>query len=129
MACNGKDDQCSESDWILKLYGDPCMCEQHCLLTINSVSKKYSNGIFFSKVFTGSYETLATYNVTVIPNHKSNPIYYIIGGLVGVIVIIFIVIGVTCNIKERCYSKKRPTVIRQPVEQTFTRKEILRTIV
>jgi len=83
-----------------------------------------------AKVFTGSYETLAIYNVTVIPNHKSNPIYYIIGGLVGVIVIIFIVIGVAYIIKELCYSNKRYyPVIKEPVEQTFTCKDNLHTIV
>ena len=127
--CDGK---CSESDWKLIESKNKCdTCEYSCSLTVNApVSMKYNDGTFFSRVFyLGTNTTLSTTHITVIPNNnvqRTYTIYYITGSAAGVAVIIFLAIGVMCNIKERGYcSHKRHMKFVDHVTQLSNRKKII----
>ena len=126
--CCTCDGQCSQSDWIIRKYTDTCGCEYSCALTINSTSMKYNNGTFLTKVSFGQNATLAINHITVIPehNHRSHllhSIYYVIGSGAGVIVVIFLTIGVLCNFKEHgCCSRKKHFGIMHPVDHPTSRK-------
>ena len=122
-------EQCSEHDWVLEESKDPCSCKYNCSLTVNSVSMRYNDGTFYSQLFDGRNATLASTHITVISHdnshgHKSHSVYYVIGSGAGVIVIIFLAIGIVCNIKERhCCSSRNSCSIHHPVDNPTSRKE------
>lgn len=127
--CCACGDQCSENDWILTNDEDGCACEYNCSLTVNSVSMKYNNGNFISKVIDGHIVMLSITHVTVISSDNSKTIYYITASGAGILIlmIIFLIIAITRSIKERYY-KKTSSHISYSVDQTTSRKEVVYTI-
>ena len=130
--CCACGEECSEQDWALNETKDACSCKYSCSLTVNSVSMRYNNGSFYSEIFYGRNATLAVTHVTVISkdnshDHKSQALYYVIGSGAAVIIIIFLAIGVVCNIRERqcCCSSKITYDIHHPVDQPSSRKEAI----
>ena len=129
--CCACGEQCSEQDWVLKESKDVCSCKYSCSLTVNSVSMRYNNGSFYSEICYGRNATLDIIHVTVISkddshDHKPQSLYYIIGSGAAVIIIIFLAIGVICNIRERhCCSSKITYNIHHPVDQPSSRKQAI----
>ena len=119
---------------------DECGCKFSCALTINSTSMKYNGGTFLTKVFLGHSVTFAITHILVQPrnssqsNNSSHPLhghkshslhslYYIIGSGAGVIVVVFLTIGVLWNFKERgCCCRKSHGDIIHHEEYLISRK-------
>ena len=102
-ACCTCGNQCSQSNWTTHLITkNTCdSCEYSCLLIVNPVSMKYNGGTFFTSIsYFGRNATITIINITVIPQEHatvkqgSHLIYYLIGLGVGIIVAIFLAIGV-----------------------------------
>lgn len=128
--CCSCDDQCYETEWTITKSTYDCGCEYNSTLTVNSVSMKYNHGTFYSIVTYVHNETFAVTHITVTSNsHKSHLVYFIIGSAAVIVVMIFLAIGIVCNIKERghCSRKKDYRLIHHSEEQTSspTRKEII----
>ena len=131
--CCTCDGQCSQSDWMIAKQTDVCGCKYSCALTINSTSMKYNGGTFLTKVFFGENATFDITHILVQPkksSHSLNSMYYVIGSGVGVIVVVFLTLGVVCNIKERgrCFSKKHVGIMH-PVEHLTSCKLTIQLVI
>ena len=118
-ACCTCGHHCSQSDWTTHLITENTCdsCEYSCLLIVNPVSMKYNGGTFFTGIsYFGQNATITITNITVIPQEHatvkqgSHLIYYLIGLGVGIIVAIFLAIGVI-------YDKSRSHQLIIDVEQ------------
>ena len=132
VCCTCSDrERCSQSDWMITGIKDSCACEYSCSLIINSTSMKYNGGTFLTKVFFGQSATWDITHILVQPknsslhhsSHSLHSIYYVIGSGAGVIIVVFLAIGVVCNFKERgCCSRKIHCDVTHSVDHTTSRK-------
>ena len=130
VCCTCSDpEQCSQSDWMIAKQTNSCICEYSCSLIINSTSMKYNGGTFLTKVFFGPSVIWDITHILVQPknssshSHSLHSIYYVIGSGAGVIIAVFLAIGVVCNFKERgCCSKKKHCDVTHSVDHTTSRK-------
>ena len=103
-------------------------CEYRCSLTVNPVSMKYNGGTFLSRLsYYDENPILTITNVTVVSEEqKSQFNYYILGSGAGIIVIMFLTIGVIYKIKKRCNKTSYHQLVRA-VEQSPSpsRKQII----
>ena len=115
---------------------DICGCKYSCALTINSTSMKYNGGTFLTKLSVLGHmhiynATFAITHILVKPrnssdSHKSlslHSIYFIIGSGAGIIVVIFLTVGVLCSLKECGFiSRKKHSGIMLSVDHPTSRK-------
>ena len=121
--CCTCDGQCSQSDWMIAKRTDICGCEYSCALIINSTSMKYNGGTFLTKVHSA---TFAITHILVQPkksSHSLHSMYYVIGSGAGIIVVIFLTVGVLCSLKECGFiSRKKHSGIMLSVDHPTSRK-------